>query len=62
MKLIVEVDGGQHNEPQGLARDRRRTEFLNRDGFHVLRFWNNDVLARTDDVIETIWSYLNSQH
>jgi very-short-patch-repair endonuclease len=25
-----------------------------------LRFWNNDVLARTDNVVETIWSHLNS--
>lgn len=58
-KLVIEVDGGQHNEPQGVARDRRRTEYLDRDGFHILRFWNNDVLARTDDVVETIWSHLN---
>ncbi|MEQ8328806.1 MAG: endonuclease domain-containing protein [Parvibaculum sp.] len=58
-KLIVEVDGGQHNEPKGLARDDRRTAFLNRDGYTVLRFWNNDVLARTDDVVETIWNHLN---
>lgn len=59
-KLIVEVDGGQHNEPKGIALDARRTEFLNRDGYCVLRFWNNDVLARTDDVIETIWSRLSA--
>ena len=59
-KLIVEVDGGQHNEPKGAAHDARRTDFLQRDGYEVLRFWNNDVLARTDNVVETIWSHLNS--
>ena len=58
-KLIVEVDGGQHNEPDGLAHDARRTVFLNRDGYTVLRFWNNEVLGRTDDVVETIWHHLN---
>ncbi|MEP5248372.1 MAG: endonuclease domain-containing protein [Alphaproteobacteria bacterium] len=58
-KLIVEVDGGQHNERDGLAHDARRTDFLNRYGYSVLRFWNNDVLARTDDVVETIWYHLN---
>lgn len=59
-KLIVEVDGGHHNEPKGAAHDARRTDFLQRDGYDVLRFWNNDVLARTDNVVETIWSHLNS--
>lgn len=60
-KLVIEVDGGQHNEPRGLAHDNRRTGFLNGDGYAVLRFWNNDVLAKTDDVIETIWNVLRER-
>jgi very-short-patch-repair endonuclease len=43
-KLVIEVDGGQHNERPALARDAERTEWLNSQGFEVLRFWNNDVL------------------
>ncbi|MDP1626485.1 endonuclease domain-containing protein [Parvibaculum sp.] len=57
-RLVVEVDGGQHNMSAGVARDTRRTEWLEADGFEVLRFWNNDVLAKTDKVVETIWHAL----
>ncbi len=40
-KIVIEVDGGQHNESQ---RDEVRDRFLNEQGFCVLRFWNNEVL------------------
>lgn len=50
--LIVEVDGGQHNECG--AEDQVRTRFLANRGFTVLRFWNNDVLKETDAVLEVI--------
>jgi very-short-patch-repair endonuclease len=51
-RLIIEVDGGQHAIEQ--AADGKRTTWLDGEGFRVLRFWNNDVLANTDGVIETI--------
>ena len=51
-KLIVELDGGQHSE-QGLY-DGQRTKELERAGFIVLRFWNNDVLTNSEGVIEEI--------
>jgi len=44
-KLIIEVDGAQHGEPKGLAADRRRTRWLESEGYRLLRFWNNDVLT-----------------
>ena len=50
--LIIEVDGGQHLEQQ--IRDAVRTEFLERLGYRVLRFWDNDVLLRTDAVLVAI--------
>ena len=50
-KLAVEVDGGQHSENEA---DAARTEFLERAGFRILRFWNNDVLRDTEAVVETI--------
>ncbi len=53
-KLIVEVDGGHHYTDKGLRRDRRRDEFLNSQGFRVLRFSNIDVLRNPDGVIEKI--------
>tara|TARA_R110000824_G_scaffold118960_19_gene272661 strand:- start:81024 stop:81362 length:339 start_codon:yes stop_codon:yes gene_type:complete len=49
-KLIIELDGGQHNEPSGIATDSRRTAWLETQGYKVLRFWNNDVLANAEGV------------
>ncbi len=46
-KLIVELDGAQHNEN---ARDTIRDKALREMGFNVLRFWNNDVLQNLDGV------------
>ena len=55
-KLIVEADGGQHAEN---GYDQVRDAELNRRGFRLLRLWNNDILARPDDVSETIWAALH---
>ncbi len=49
---IIEVDGGQHAEQ--IAKDKVRTRFLEKEGFRVIRFWNNDVLANTDGVVKSI--------
>ena len=51
-RLIIELDGGQHQE--NLSYDHQRTNELNRLGFQVLRFWNHDVLHRTEEVLEVI--------
>jgi len=53
-KLVIELDGGQHGDPEGLAYDARRTAFLNAQGFRVLRFWNGDVLHNREDVVAAI--------
>ena len=50
--LIIEVDGGQHQERQ--AADRIRTEWLNSQGFTVVRYWNNEVLVELEGVLESI--------
>jgi len=55
-RLIVELDGGQHAE-QG-AYDAARTAWLQARGFRVIRFWNHDVLLRTDKVLGAIWDAL----
>jgi very-short-patch-repair endonuclease len=56
-RLVVEADGGQHNDN---AADEARTEWLTRHRWRVLRFWNNDILANTEGVIETILAALRS--
>jgi very-short-patch-repair endonuclease len=49
-KIVVEVDGGQHNEPGNMEKDEQRTAWLENEGYHVIRFWNNDVLLNIDGV------------
>jgi len=50
--LIIEVDGGQHQSARSY--DERRDTVLKGCGFQVLRFWNHDVLCRTEAVLEVI--------
>jgi very-short-patch-repair endonuclease len=53
-KLIVELDGGQHGEDENIAKDAKRTAWLNGQGFRVLRFWNLDVLQAMEGVWDAI--------
>ena len=57
-RLIIEVDGGQHSEQK--QKDERRDKWLVSQNFRVLRFWDNDVLRKTDAVIEAIVQALKS--
>ncbi len=50
--LVIELDGSQHFEQAQY--DVMRTRALEALGFRVLRFWNNDVLLRTEDVLEEV--------
>lgn len=56
--LVVEIDGGQHAIQ--IQKDARRTEQLESRGFRVIRFWNNEVLANTESVLNTILTALLS--
>lgn len=56
-RLVVEVDGSQHGD----ERDAARTLALEVKGYRVIRFWNNDVLARTDQVLEAILAALEGR-
>ena len=57
---MVELDGGQH-AIQAEA-DQRRSVFLRRRGFRVLRFWDNQVLEDIDAVLERIVEALRDPH
>ena len=59
IKLVIELDGGQHNEPENIEYDTERTEFLETKGYMVLRFWNNDVYKNINGVLEEIEKYIN---
>ncbi|MFS2011383.1 endonuclease domain-containing protein [Azospirillum sp. CT11-132] len=55
-KLVVEVDGGQHNgSSYDAARDRR----MKNTGWRVMRFWNTDVLSNPEGVARMIWEVLS---
>ena len=53
-QLVVELDGGQHFEPEHSRRDARRDAFLSSKGFRVLRFNNYDVMSNRQGVLEII--------
>jgi very-short-patch-repair endonuclease len=52
--LIIEVDGGQHNLAQHAKRDIQRDAKFSKDGFRILRFWNSEIGANLDGVLEVI--------
>ena len=54
LKLVIEVDGGYHHEPQQWQQDQWRTEFLQSKGYHVLRFDNEAVNSDVKSVIKRI--------
>jgi very-short-patch-repair endonuclease len=53
-KLIIEIDGGQHNIEENKANDEVRTQWLESQGFRVIRFWNNEVHSNLDGIITRI--------
>ncbi len=53
-KIIIEVDGGQHNTKEEIEYDNKRTKYLNSLGYKVVRFWNNEIT----DNIEGVYSKL----
>ena len=59
-KLVLEVDGGQHYSDEQIEIDKKRSSYLNRLGFKVMRFTNLDVLNNIDVVLDEIYRYLKS--
>jgi len=57
-RLVIEVDGSQHQEQ--IPYDSKRTGDLEAAGYRVLRFWDNDVLLKTDDVMQVIYQALQT--
>ncbi len=53
-KLVIELDGSQHYESQGLSYDSERSDFLKSLGLEVLRFSNHEIDKNFHDVCEQI--------
>src|SRR5690242_8475076 len=60
-KLIVELDGSQHTEPEQAAFDAKRTQVLEAAGFRVIRIWTSDLFKERDGVFETILNALHNK-
>ena len=58
-KIIIEIDGGQHNEPENINYDKVRTEYLNNLGYKVIRFWNNEIYENIEGVILRLREEIN---
>ncbi|MCD4705437.1 endonuclease domain-containing protein, partial [bacterium] len=55
IKLVIELDGGQHLKLNNMMYDKKRTEYLNSLGVVVVRFFNNEILEN----IEEVWIKIN---
>ena len=53
--LVIELDGSQHGMDDAIEYDAERTNFLEALGLTVVRYWNDDVLSRTEVVLEDLW-------
>ena len=55
LKLIIELDGDQHGTDEGLAKDARRSKFLENIGYKVMRFSNHEMRENLEGVLEKIF-------
>ena len=53
--LIIELDGGHHNDDETAERDSKRQLWLEQEGYRVIRFWNSDVISDLTAVLERIF-------
>ncbi len=59
LRLIIEIDGGQHAEQ--IIYDLNRTKILQSKGYQVVRFWNNEVLGNIEGVLEALTPTLSQR-
>ncbi len=54
-RLIIELDGGHHNDDENAKADRERQAWLEREGYRVIRFWNSEITSNLNGVLERIY-------
>ncbi len=59
-KLVIEIDGGQHNSDNFKEADGQRETWLKGQGFQVIRFWNTEVLQNIEGVLTRITECLGN--
>ncbi|MBC8651094.1 endonuclease domain-containing protein [Pseudomonas sp. MTM4] len=60
LRLVIELDGGQHYDDTGQEKDRVRTDYLQHKGLDVLRFSNSDVLQNLEGVLAEILRWVEA--
>ena len=58
-RIVIELDGSQHYEPEAAQQDRERDRYLNEQGFTVLRYPNHEVMQHFDAVCGDILQHLS---
>jgi very-short-patch-repair endonuclease len=53
--LIIEIDGGHHNDDETATRDQERQLWLEQEGYRVVRFWNSEITDGLNAVLERIY-------
>jgi very-short-patch-repair endonuclease len=53
-RLVIELDGGQHNFDKNMKKDFERNKLLQQNNFKVLRFWNFEINENFENILETI--------
>jgi len=59
--LVIELDGSQHAEESARRYDTERTAFLESQGYHVVRFWNAEIMEELDAVLDTIFAVVQQR-
>jgi very-short-patch-repair endonuclease len=52
--LIIELDGGHHNQDETKENDLRRQNWLESQKFKVIRFWNSEVIKNNNGILQVI--------
>ena len=57
-KIVIELDGGQHNEKLNIEKDKIRADFIKAKGYKILRFWNNEINENFEGVYLKIKEFI----
>jgi len=57
-RIVIALDGSQHADAAGVTGDRERTRLIAAREYHVIRFWNEDILTNLDGVLEQVFAQL----
>lgn len=56
-RLVIEIDGGQHNEEENIIHDTERTKYIEAKGYKIIRFWNNEIDENLDGVYQKLLEF-----